>query len=124
MQKKVCDFLVVGGGVIGLTSAKALAAKYPDASILLIEKEHRVGMHTSGRNSGVLHAGFYYSTESMKAKFCRVGCKEWKEFCLDHNLPLKQCGKIVTAKAPAEMEYLKDLYNQGLKNGVDLHLIS
>jgi L-2-hydroxyglutarate oxidase len=64
MQKKVCDFLVVGGGVIGLTSARALASKYPDASIILIEKEAQVGLHTSGRNSGVLHAGFYYASDS------------------------------------------------------------
>ena len=64
MQKKTCDFLLVGGGVIGLTCARALVTQYPDASILLIEKEKQVGLHTSGRNSGVLHAGFYYASDS------------------------------------------------------------
>ena len=124
MQRKVCDFLIVGGGVIGLTSAKALAAKYPDSSILLIEKEPQVGLHTSGRNSGVLHAGFYYASDSQKAKFCKVGCQDWKDFCKEHQLPLRECGKLVTAKLPEEMEYLTKLYEQGLKNGVELSLIT
>lgn len=124
MQKKTCDFLIVGGGVIGLTCARALSSYYPDASILLIEKEKQVGLHTSGRNSGVLHAGFYYASESQKAKFCKVGCKEWKDFCLEFKLPLRQCGKIVTAKDETELEYMNALYEQGLKNGVQLELIS
>lgn len=77
MQKKSCDFVIAGGGIIGLGVARALAAKYPDAAIRVLEKEREVGEHTSGRNSGVLHAGFYYKTDSVKARFCRQGCAEW-----------------------------------------------
>ena len=67
--------MIAGGGVIGLNMARALAAKYPDSSIKILEKEQKVvGMHSLGRNSGVLHAGFYYKTDSQKAKFCRQGC--------------------------------------------------
>ena len=75
VSKSTCDFLVAGGGVIGMSLAKALAQTYPDSSIRVLEKERTLGQHASGRNSGVLHAGFYYSTESLKAKFCRLGCQ-------------------------------------------------
>ena len=74
LKTKVADFVIAGGGVIGLNMARALATKYPDSSIKILEKEQKVGMHSSGRNSGVLHAGFYYKTDSQKAKFCRQGC--------------------------------------------------
>ena len=71
MRKKNCDFLIAGGGIIGLNLARALATQYPDSSIKILEKESKIGEHASGRNSGVLHAGFYYSTDSQKARFCR-----------------------------------------------------
>ena len=67
------DFLVIGGGVIGVSIARALKARFPDASTTLLEKETRCGQHASGRNSGVIHAGFYYSADSLKARFTREG---------------------------------------------------
>ena len=96
--KKVADFVIAGGGIIGLGMARALACKYPDSKISILEKERTLGEHTSGRNSGVLHAGFYYQTDSVKARFCRQGCQEWTDFCLEHGIGIKQCGKLVTAR--------------------------
>ena len=123
MLKKTSDFVIIGGGVIGLTLAKALSAKFPDCSIRILEKETRVGVHTSGRNSGVLHAGFYYGSDTWKAKFCRIGCAEWRQFAEEYNTPIRNCGKIVAPTNTGDTQFLNDLYSQGLKNGVDLELI-
>ena len=76
-----CDFLVIGGGVIGLNIARELRRKFSDASVALIEKEPELGLHASGRNSGVLHAGFYYSADSLKARFTVVGNRTLREYC-------------------------------------------
>lgn len=75
------DYLIVGAGIIGLTLAKTLKEKYPNSNICVIEKEKEVGLHSSGRNSGVLHAGFYYSANSLKAKFTKEGNALMSEFC-------------------------------------------
>jgi len=82
------DFVIVGSGVIGLSVARALAQYAPDATISILEKEKQLGMHSSGRNSGVLHAGFYYAADSQKAKFCQQGNQEWTAFCEEHGIPL------------------------------------
>ena len=124
MKKRQSDFTIVGAGVIGLTLARALSSKFPDATINLLEKEQKVGLHTSGRNSGVLHAGFYYPTESTKAKFCRIGCLEWHDFCDEHGIPINKCGKLVASTKQSDSEFLNKLYQQGLKNGVNLEMIS
>ena len=113
LQKNSSDFVIAGGGIIGLGLARALASNYPDASIRILEKENSLGQHTSGRNSGVLHAGFYYQTDSQKARFCRQGCKEWTDFCQEHDIKINRCGKLVTARAADELPYLHDLYKQG-----------
>ena len=110
--------------MIGISIAKALAQSFPDSAIKVLEAERRLGVHASGRNSGVLHAGFYYSTDSLKAKFCRLGCQAWTEFSLERNIPLLQCGKLVTARDESEVEYLYELYEQGQINGVKLELLS
>ena len=118
LASKTSDFLVAGGGVIGISLAKALATSLPDSMIKILEAEPKLGVHASGRNSGVLHAGFYYSTESLKAKFCRLGCQAWHEFAEENKIPLLKCGKLVTARNESEMEYLYDLYKQGQTNKV------
>ena len=118
LASKTCDFLVAGGGVIGISLAKAIATSFPDSMIKILEAEPKLGEHASGRNSGVLHAGFYYSTESLKAKFCRLGCQAWHEFAEENKIPLLKCGKLVTARNESEMEYLYDLYKQGQTNKV------
>jgi L-2-hydroxyglutarate oxidase LhgO len=117
------DFLVIGAGIVGLSMADALRNRYPRCSISVIEKEADVAMHASGRNSGVLHAGFYYSADSLKARFTREGNQRMKEFCRRHNLHLNECGKVVVASDENELDTLHELHERGLKNGVDIKLV-
>lgn len=117
------DFLIIGGGIIGLSVARTLRAKHPTASITLIDKEDNVARHASGRNSGVLHAGFYYSADSLKAKFCRDGNIAMHAYCKEHGLRLNPCGKLVVARTPDEVEGLRELKRRGDVNGVPLELV-
>ena len=117
------DFLIIGAGIIGLSIAKSLQERYPDASISIIEKERDVAMHASGRNSGVLHAGFYYTADSLKARFTREGNARMKAFCREHGLKLNPCEKVVVARNDAEVETLFELDKRGKANGVDVRII-
>ncbi|MBS3933200.1 MAG: L-2-hydroxyglutarate oxidase [Truepera sp.] len=117
------DFLIIGGGIIGLAIARELRGRYPEARLLLIDKEARLGAHASGRNSGVLHAGFYYSADSLKARFTRDGNRLLTTYALEHRLKLNRCGKLVVAKTAPEVEGLKELKRRGDVNGVETHLI-
>jgi len=119
-----CDFLVVGGGVIGLNIARELRRKHTDAKVVLIEKEEAPGLHASGRNSGVLHAGFYYSADSLKARFTRIGNQALTEYCESKKIPLNKCGKLVVARNEAELPVLDELLARGKANGVPLEAIS
>ena len=118
------DYLCIGGGIIGLTTARALSRKFPHAKIALIEKESDVAFHASGRNSGVLHAGFYYTPDSFKAKFTRDGNARMKEFCREQGLKLNECGKVVVAKSPDQLAGLEELKRRGDANGVELEWVS
>jgi L-2-hydroxyglutarate oxidase LhgO len=118
------DFLVIGGGIIGINIARELKIKYPDTKIILIEKEKECGLHGSGRNSGVLHAGFYYSPDSLKAKFTRIGNKLLTEYCETKGLAINKCGKLVVAKDSSELHSLDELFKRGKRNGIDLEEIS
>ena len=124
MNNHTCDFLVVGGGIVGVTIALSLFKAFPNASIIVLEKEPKTGLHASGRNSGVLHAGFYYTAESLKARFTRDGNKELSEYCLSHGLSLNTCGKLVVAHDEAEDKVLDTLYERGQRNGISLDIIS
>lgn len=115
---ETCDFLVVGGGVVGLSIARELKRRRPDASVLLIDKEDAPGRHASGRNSGVLHAGFYYTADSLKARFTRSGNLAWTEYCRERGLPLRACGKLVVASTPEDLPVLDELLKRGRANGV------
>jgi len=117
------DFLIIGGGIIGLGVARALKARNPAASITLIDKEPDVARHASGRNSGVLHAGFYYTADSLKAKFCRDGNRAMHAYCAEHKLRLNPCQKLVVAREPEEVEGLRELKRRGDVNGVPVELI-
>lgn len=114
------DFLVIGGGVIGITISAELRRRFPDCSVHLIEKEPALAQHASGRNSGVLHAGFYYTADSLKARFTREGNRMMREFCEEHRLRMNPCGKLVVAKNQAELSGLDELKRRGEKNGVVL----
>jgi len=118
------DFLIIGAGIIGLAIAKALRELYSEKEICIIEKEESLGAHASGRNSGVLHAGFYYTPDSLKAKFTRQGNQELKEFCEEKGLRLNKCGKVVVAKNEKELETLFELKRRGDINGVELYVIT
>ena len=118
------DFLVIGGGVIGLNIARSLKRTFPDTRIIVIEKEASCGLHASGRNSGVLHAGFYYSPDSLKAKFTRDGNAQLTAYCRDKGIPLNRCGKLVVAKDAADLPALDELLKRGKANGIKLDELS
>ena len=117
------DFLVIGGGVIGLSVARALRRRHPDARVGVLEKEAVQGFHASGRNSGVLHAGFYYTADSLKARFCRDGNRALREYILSRNLALNPCGKLVVARDATELPRLDELLRRGTANGVRLEMV-
>jgi L-2-hydroxyglutarate oxidase len=120
----VSDFLVIGGGIVGLSIARELRGRFSDASVILIEKEPACGLHASGRNSGVLHAGFYYSADSLKAKFTRAGNRAMTAYCEERNIPLNKCGKLVVAKDEAELPQLDELLARGARNNVPLESLT
>lgn len=120
MNLKTFDFLVIGAGIIGLNVALLLKNRFSGSRVCLIEKEKELGLHASGRNSGVLHAGFYYSADSMKARFCKDGNKQLTEYCLQKELPINRCGKLVVAADEAELAGLNELLRRGVANGVEL----
>jgi L-2-hydroxyglutarate oxidase len=121
---QTCDFLVIGGGVIGLSIARELRRRRTDARVLLIEKEPSCGAHASGRNSGVLHAGFYYSPDSLKAKFTRLGNERLTSYCEEKRIPLNKCGKLVVAKDAADLPSLDELFRRGQINGIELQALT
>lgn len=114
------DYLVIGAGIIGLNIAKNLKERFPQSKILVIEKEKEVAMHSSGRNSGVLHAGFYYTANSLKAKFTKEGNLALKNFCKERNLKINECKKVVVAVDEEELRGLEELKRRGDINGVEL----
>ena len=107
------DYLIVGAGIIGLTIAYELHKKYPNKKICIIEKEQDVALHASGRNSGIIHAGFYYSSDTLKAKFTVDGNKRLKEFCKKHNIFVNETKKVVIAKNQDELSTLFELEKRG-----------
>lgn len=124
MADSSTDFLVIGGGVIGFNLALTAKQRNPGSRVTLIEKEAQGGLHASGRNSGVLHAGFYYTADSLKARFCRDGNRELTAYCEQRGIPLNRCGKLVVAKDAQERDTLRELLQRGIANGVELHEIS
>ncbi|MEH7225932.1 L-2-hydroxyglutarate oxidase [Bacillus sp. JJ1566] len=117
---KTYDYLIVGGGIIGMSIARELKKRFPNASICLLEKESDVAFHSSGRNSGVLHAGFYYTANSLKARFTRDGNLEMTKFCEENGLKINKCGKLVVATNKLELRGLYELKKRAENNGVEL----
>lgn len=118
------DYLVIGAGIIGLAIAREIRQRKPGAAITVIEKEPDVALHSSGRNSGVLHAGFYYTADSLKAKFTREGNRLMHEYSYANKLKINECRKVVVTKDETELDSLFELEKRGLKNGVDVKIIS
>jgi len=124
MTVKTVDYLIVGGGIIGVNMALHLKRRNPGASICVVDKEPELGLHGSGRNSGVVHAGFYYTANSLKARFTRDGNAALKDFIRERKIPLNECGKLVVAKDESELPTLDELLRRGQANGVELHKIT
>ncbi len=117
------DFAIIGGGVVGLTIARELSRRHPRARIAVFEKEPHLGQHASGRNSGVLHAGFYYAPDSLKARLTARGNHLLRAFCAEHDVPVRSCGKVVVASSPDQLPALDELVRRGTANGVRLETV-
>lgn len=117
------EVLIIGAGIVGLSIGIAILESRPSTSVRIVEKEQAPGLHASGRNSGVIHAGFYYSPDSLKAKFCREGNFELRRLCTENDIPVHRIGKVVVARNKDEDSRLELLYSRGISNGVDLELL-
>lgn len=113
------DFAVIGGGIVGLATARALRERYPDQSIVVLEKEGKLGQHQSTHNSGVLHCGLYYKPGSLKARLAVRGIRLMTDYCREKEIPHEICGKVVVATEDTEVGRLKDLQARGEANGLE-----
>ena len=117
------DYLIVGAGIVGLSIGVELLKRNSEARVLIAEKESGPAQHASGRNSGVLHAGFYYSPDSLKARFCVAGNSALRQIIADNKLPINECGKVVVATCEEDLPRLHNLYERGMANGATLELL-
>jgi L-2-hydroxyglutarate oxidase len=118
------DFAIIGGGIVGLSTAMALNQKFPQAKIGLLEKEATWAAHQTGHNSGVIHSGIYYKPGSYKSKLCREGNKSIVAFCQEHGINYKITGKVIVATEPEELPLLDNLYQRGLDNQIEVTKLS
>ncbi|WP_417589362.1 L-2-hydroxyglutarate oxidase [Pararhodobacter oceanensis] len=119
----VYDYCVIGGGIVGLATARALLQARPGASVVVIEKEPELGRHQTGHNSGVIHSGIYYAPGSLKAKLCREGAARTKKFCQTHDIPYENRGKMIVATRAEEVPRLDALFARAGENGIRAELI-
>lgn len=110
--------MVVGGGILGLATARELSRRRPGALVTVVEKEAEVGRHQTGRNSGVVHAGLYYPPGSLKARLCGRGRVMLQRFCVEHHVPYVECGKVVVARDEGELGRLAAVEERARANGV------
>ena len=113
------DFIVVGAGIVGLSTAYKLLKAYPGSSLLILEKEERVAAHQTGKNSGVIHSGIYYTPGSYKAKNCVDGRHQLVDYCCDRGVAVDVCGKVIVATDEQEHPRLQMIYERGLKNQIE-----
>ncbi len=118
MPDQRCDLVVIGGGIVGLSTAMHLSRQFPRLRTLVLEKEDRVARHQSGHNSGVIHSGIYYQPGSLKARLCVEGAAAMVAFCREHNLPHAICGKVIVATTHDEIPRLESLFERGQANGI------
>ncbi len=118
MSRTAWDAIVIGGGILGLSTAMELSRRHPRRRVLVLEKEAGVGRHQSLRNSGVIHAGLYYRPGSLKAKTCVEGAAAMVRFARERGIPHEICGKLVVASNEAEIPRLEELRRRGAANGV------
>ena len=123
MDEKIYDYIVVGGGIVGASTALSLITKHPKKQVLLVEKEKSFASHQTGHNSGVIHAGVYYEPGSLKAEFCREGLKETIKFCSLHQIPFHQCGKLLVATNDVELKRMDELYERCKSNDIGAEVL-
>lgn len=116
----IYDYVIVGGGIVGVSTAWQLKQRYPEKSIFLVEKEAGFSRHQTGHNSGVIHAGVYYAPGSLKADFCKRGVERTLAFCEQHDIPVENCGKLLVATNEQELERMHALYDRCLQNQIDV----
>ncbi len=117
------DYIIIGGGIVGMSTGWQLKQRFPEASILLLEKESVYSKHQTGHNSGVIHAGVYYAPGSLKAQFCKAGVAATMQFCDDNGVAYDQCGKLLVATNALEVERMNALYERCQTNGIDVELL-
>ena len=113
------DYVVIGGGIVGLSTAMALTERFPAARVAVLEKENQFSAHQTGRNSGVIHSGIYYKPGSFKAQFCREGNQAMVAFCQHHGIPYDICGKVIIATDNEEIPALDRLQARAIENGLE-----
>lgn len=116
----IYDFCVIGGGIVGLSTAMALLERRPGSSLVLLEKESSLAQHQTGHNSGVIHAGIYYAPGSLKAELCRRGAAATKTFCDRHSIPYEVCGKMIVATNSLELARLSALAERAAANRISV----
>ncbi|SHO66528.1 L-2-hydroxyglutarate oxidase [Pseudoxanthobacter soli DSM 19599] len=117
------DFIVIGGGIVGLATARELLATHPGAAVAVLEKEDGPARHQTGHNSGVIHAGIYYKPGSLKAQLCREGAQATKDFCTEHGIPFETRGKLVVATNPLELQRMVQLRENAAANGIHVETL-
>ena len=122
-KDEIYDYVVLGGGIIGVSTALALITKHPSKRVLLLEKEKSFASHQTGHNSGVIHAGVYYQPGSLKAQFCKEGLYETINFCKLHNIPYEQCGKLLVATSDLELSRMNELHEKCKKNKINVKVL-
>ncbi len=120
---KTVDVVIIGGGIVGLASGWRISQRFPNKSILVLEKETEVAQHQTGHNSGVLHSGIYYKPGSLRATNCREGKEEMEAFCDAEEIPWDQCGKVIVATQESEFSSLDTIFSRGQQNGVTCEMI-
>lgn len=112
------DHAVIGAGILGLATARELVRRDPRSRVVVLEKEDRIAAHQTGRNSGVIHSGIYYTPGSAKARFCVAGARAMAEYCDEHAIRYVRCGKLIVAIHPEEIVDLHKLKERGIANGL------
>src|SRR5580692_6351411 len=113
------DFAIIGAGIIGLATAREILRARPRSSIIIVEKERAVAWHQTGHNSGVIHAGVYYAPGSLKARLCREGNQQTRQFCLEHGIRFELCGKLIVATNTLETSRLETLRERCIRNLIE-----
>jgi L-2-hydroxyglutarate oxidase len=124
MSSATCDLVLIGGGIVGASTALQLKQRFPARSILLLDKEPRCARHQTGHNSGVVHAGVYYKPGSLKADFCKRGAALTRAFCSENNIAFRQCGKLLVATDETELQRMEGLAERCAENGIETERLS